>query len=131
MFCQFKKKQYICIAIPKITVIFGGSYEESYTNVRGFYIDRIVKPKYFGIDDTNDSVAKSRKIFDMIADNIEFSFASVYAPQLNAVFSQCWRDVVVGLHDTGATTPEDAFLSDESAYVSALENVDKWLGVRK
>ena len=107
------------------------SYEESYTNIRGYYIDRIVKPKYFGINDTNDSVAKSRKIFDMIADNIEFSFASVYAPQLNAVLSQCWRDVVTGWHDTGATTPEDAFLSDESTYVSALENVDKWLGVRR
>ena len=67
----------------------------------------------------------------MIADNIEFSFASVYAPQLNGVLAQCWRDVVTGWHDTGATTPEEAFLSDESTYVSALENVDTWLGVRK
>lgn len=124
-----------CSSVPTkgdaISAYLQYSYEESYINVRGFYIGRIVKPKYFGIDDTNDSVAKSRKIFDMIADNIEFSFASVYAPQLNGVLAQCWRDVVTGWHDTGATTPEDAFLSDESTYVSALENVDKWLGVRK
>ena len=124
-----------CSSVPTkgeaISAYLQYSYEESYINIRYYYIDRIVKPKYFGINDTNDSVAKSRKIFDMIADNIEFSFASVYAPQLNGVLSQCWRDVVTGRHDTGATTPEDAFLSDESTYVSALENVDKWLGVRR
>ena len=35
------------------------STEESYTNVRGYNINRIVKPKYFGTDDTNGSVTKS------------------------------------------------------------------------
>ena len=57
------------------------STEESYTNVRGYYINRIVKPKYFGTDDTNGSVTKSIAIFNIIADHVEFTFISVYAPQ--------------------------------------------------
>ena len=106
------------------------STEESYTNVRGYYINRIVKPKYFGTDDTNGSVTKSIEIFNMIADNVEFTFISVYAPQLNGVLNQCWRDVVMGDHDAGATTAEAAFTSQEDMYISDLDAVDSWLGLK-
>ena len=106
------------------------STEESYTNVRGYYINRIVKPKYFGTDDTNGSVTKSIEIFNMIADNVEFTFLTVYAPQLNGVLNQCWRAVVMGNHTAGATNAEDAFASQEDMYISDLDAVDTWLGLK-
>ena len=83
------------------------STEESYTNVRGYYINRIVKPKYFGTDDSNGSVSKSIEIFNMIADNVEFTFISIYAPQLNGVLNSCWRNVVTG--SSTATTAQAAY----------------------
>ncbi len=102
------------------------SYEESYTNVRGYYINEIVKQKYFGM---TDSFEKSQEIFDIIADNIEFGFASIYAPQLNAFLNSCWREVVTESNDLGATTAEEAFLLDETMYEVYLEEVDSWLGL--
>ena len=104
------------------------SYEQSYEHVRGYYINRIIKPKYFGTDDTTPSLEKSTKILNEIMDNVEFSFASVYAPQLDGVLSQCWRNVVLGYEDK--TTAEDAFASQEDMYVSDLEAVDTWLGLK-
>ena len=106
------------------------STEESYTNVRGYYINRIVKPKYFGTDDTNGSVTKSIEIFNIIADHVEFTFISVYAPQLNGVLNQCWRDVVSGDHSGGATTAQGAYEADQTNYDTMLEEVDKWLGLK-
>ena len=106
------------------------STEESYTNVRGYYINRIVKPKYFGTDDTNGSVTKSIEIFNIIADHVEFTFISVYAPQLNGILNQCWRDVVRGRHSGGATTAQGAYESDKSNYDTMLDEVDKWLGLK-
>lgn len=105
------------------------STEESYTNVRGYYINRIVKPKYFGTDDTNGSVTKSIAIFNIIADNVEFTFISVYAPQLNGVLNQCWRDVVRGVHAGGATTAQGAYESEQAMYDSDIAAVDSWLGL--
>ena len=106
------------------------STEESYTNVRGYYINRIVKPKYFGTDDTNGSVTKSIELFNIIADNVEFTFISIYAPQLNGVLNNCWRDVVTGNHAGGATTAEGAYSSDSSTFDTMLEEVDTWLGLK-
>ena len=106
------------------------STEESYTNVRGYYINRIVKPKYFGTDDTNGSVTKSIAIFNIIADNVEFTFISVYAPQLNGVLNNCWRDVVTGRHAMNATTAQGAYESDAANYDTMLDEVDTWLGLK-
>ena len=103
------------------------STEDSYTNVRGYYINRIVKPKYFGTDDTNGSVTKSIQIFNIIANNVEFTFISVYAPQLNGVLNSCWRDVVTGRHAMGATTAQGAYESDQTNYDTMLAEVDGWL----
>ena len=103
------------------------STEESYTNVRGYYINRIVKPKYFGTDDTNGSVTKSIQIFNIIADNVEFTFISIYAPQLNSILNSCWRDVVTGDHSMGATTAQGAYESDQTNYDTMLQEVDTWL----
>ena len=102
------------------------SSEESYTNVRGYYINEIVKQKYFGM---SDSLEKSQDIFDIIADNVEFTFISIYAPQLNAILNSCWREVVTESNNLGATTAEDAFLLDEAMYEASLAEVDEWLGL--
>ena len=106
------------------------SAEESYTHVRFHYINRIIKPKYFGTDDTNDALTKSLEIFNIIADNIEFNFTSIYSPQLGGVLAQCWRDVVTGDHDCNATTAKDAYESNQTMYDELLEEVDIWLRVR-
>ena len=104
------------------------STEESYTNVRGYYINRIVKPKYFGTDDSNGSVSKSIEIFNMIADNVEFTFISIYAPQLNGVLNSCWRNVVTG--SSTATTAQAAYEAEQTNFDTALDEVDSWLGLK-
>lgn len=100
------------------------STEESYTNVRGYYINRIVKTKYFG---QSNSVSKSIEIFDIIAANIEFDFFSVYAPQLNSVFNNCWRYVAMGHAEAKGSTPAEAFANDKTTYEDALDQLDSWL----
>ena len=101
------------------------STEESYTNVRGYYINRIVKTKYFG---QNDSVSMSVEIFDIIASNIIFDFFSVYAPQLNDVFNNCWRYVVTeDAENAKGSTPAEAFANDKTTYDEALSKLDTWL----
>ena len=100
------------------------STEESYTNVRGYYINRIVKTKYFG---QSDSVSKSVEIFDIIASNIIFDFFSVYAPQLNDIFNNCWRYVAVGSAEAKGSTPAEAFANDKTTYDEALNKLDTWL----
>ena len=106
------------------------STEVSYATVRRYYIEGIVKPKYFGTDDSNGSVTKSIQIFNIIADNVEFDFLSVYAPQLNGILSSCWRKVIMGEHAYDATTAKDAYESESTVYDVMLEEVDGWLGLR-
>ena len=104
------------------------STEETYTGIRGYYVNKIVKPKYFGTNNSNDSVSKSIEIFNMIADNIEFDFLSVYAPQLHGVLNSCWRNVVTG--DSTYTSAEAAYEADEANFDTALDEVDSWLGLK-
>ena len=103
------------------------STEESYTNVRGYYINRIVKTRYFGTD--LDDSPKSIALFNIIADNVEFTFISIYAPQLNGVLNSCWRAVVTGTHSGGATTAQGAYESDSGNYDLQIAEVDSWLGL--
>lgn len=98
------------------------SSEMSYTDVRGFYIEAVVKQKYFG---TSDSVAKSTAIFNAIASNVEFDFLSIYAPQLDGVLNTCWRNVVRGRD--GFTTASSAFEANQTSYEEKLAAVDQWL----
>ena len=76
-----------------------------------------------------DTFVKSAKIFDIIADNIEFLFASVYAPQLNDVINSCWREVITESNNVSASTAEEAFSLDQATYEACLEDVDSWLGL--
>ena len=101
--------------------------EKSYTDVRAYYANSVVKQKYFGLTDTYE---KSYRLFEIIADNVEFSFASVYAPQLANIITNCWRDVISPSDFTRNRTPEYLFSLDEQTYEITLEDVDKWLGLR-
>lgn len=102
------------------------SSEMSYTDVRGYYIEAVVKQKYFG---TSDSVAKSTAIFNCIASNVEFDFLSIYAPQLDGVLNSCWRNVVRGSANAPATSSE-AYSNNQASFDEKMDEVDKWLGLK-
>ena len=98
------------------------NYEISYTDVRGYYINRIVKPSYFGINDSSLTVAKSIKIFNTIADNVEFGFVSVYAPQLGNVLNTCWREAAMY-----GTTAEAQYETNKDLFDMNIASLDEWL----
>ena len=99
------------------------SYEESYVNIRGFYVNKIIKPKYFGtFDDTQE-----RELVNIILDSIELDVLSVYAPQLNNVLARCWRDVVMGYGSP--TTAKDAYEFEKTNFDTSLESLDYWFGI--
>ncbi|MBE6632618.1 MAG: hypothetical protein E7623_08000 [Ruminococcaceae bacterium] len=96
--------------------------ELSYTNVRAYYIERIIKGKTFGTW-TDGTVEKSVQIFDeCIADHIEFSFITIYAPQLNDVMNNCWRNAV-----TNKSTAWDEFQTKAPTYTSDLQSLKDFL----
>ena len=99
--------------------------EESYTSVRGYYFNRIIKPKYFGTDDSEGTVTNSIALFDIIVANIEFEYWSIYSAQLNDV-AWLWRDAF----RDGATSIESVYLSNESSFIDAIHGTDEWLGLR-
>lgn len=99
--------------------------EESYTSVRGYYFNRIIKPKYFGTDDSEGTVTNSIALFDIIVANIEFEYWTIYSAQLNDI-AWLWRD---GFRDDVASL-ESAYISKESDFVDAIRGTDEWLGLR-
>jgi hypothetical protein len=98
--------------------------EESYTGVRGYYFNRVIKPKFFGTDDSEGTVTKSIALFDIIISNIEFDFMTIYSMALNNI-NHLWRSACYG---TGSL--ESTFISRESQFNDALISCDVWLGLR-
>ena len=98
--------------------------EESYTGVRGYYFNRVIKPKFFGTDDSEGTVTKSIALFDIIISNIEFDFMTIYSMPLNNI-NHLWR---TACYDIG--TLESAFLGKEATFNEALISCDVWLGLR-
>ena len=98
--------------------------EESYTSVRGYYFNRIIKPKYFGTDDSEGTVTRSIALFDIIVANIEFEFWNIYSAQLNNI-AWLWRDTV-----GREGTLESEFNASAEAFNKALVETDAWLGLR-
>jgi hypothetical protein len=97
--------------------------EESYTSVRGYYFNRIIKPKYFGTDDSEGTVSNSIALFDIIVANVEFTFWNIYSAQLNDI-AWLWRDTV-----GKSGTLESEFSAHEEAYNTAIKETDAWLGL--
>ena len=99
--------------------------EESYTSVRGYYFNRIIKPKYFGTDDSEGTVTNSIALFDIIIDNIEFEYWTIYSAQLNNI-AWLWRD---SFRDN-KTSLGAAYSEQTQKYEEAIKATDIWLGLR-
>ena len=100
------------------------SSEETASSVIGYYYYRIIKPKYFGTDDYDSPMSSTIAVFDMIVDNIELDYWTIYSPQLNNV-AWLWRDTV----NKEGVDLKEAFLEDEKNYLQALKDTDAWLGL--
>jgi hypothetical protein len=98
--------------------------EESYTSVRGYYFNRIVKPKYFGTDDSLGTVSKSVELFDIIISNITFDFWTIYAPQLGQL-TWVWRTSLL----PDWNTMEAQYVSRQTELDEALLSMDIWFGL--
>ena len=99
--------------------------EESYTGVRGYYFNRIIKPKFFGTDDSEGTVTNSIALFDIIIANIKFDYGYIFSQQLNSI-QTLWRHTVV---DKSKPTMESAFMAKYDAYQKAIKETDEWLGL--
>ena len=92
--------------------------EESFTSVRGYYFNRVVKPKFFGTDDSQGTVSESIAMFDQIVNNIKFDRASVYSDQLGGMNS-LWCDAV---DDEDGRTLEEIFEERREQLDEALKS---------
>ncbi len=105
--------------------------EQSYKDVRGYYFEKIVKDKYFGVDDTNGTVTKSQQIFTMILDSVYYDVAIIYSPVINDI-TWLWKD---NIEKDGSL--ENAFKSNTNSgggnlrtqeqYEQALRDFDAWM----
>ena len=99
--------------------------EYSYTHVRGYYFEKIIKPKWFGTDDTDGHVTKSITIFTKIINNLSYSFETIYGPMIaNKVINRVWRDTV-----HGGGTIQGKYEANKTAYDNALKDLDAWFGL--
>ena len=96
--------------------------ERSYTQVLGYYFNRVVKPKYFGQDDQLGTVTHSIKAFDAIIHNIEFEFCNVYSLELGGI-GNIWGDAYAG-----DITLEQAYNVRVEDYRRALDELNSRIG---
>ena len=106
--------------------------EESYTDVRKYYFERIVKSKFFGAEeDADGTVEKSQDMFDMIVDSIELSVDRIYSTLL-ADIGWLWRDNILRGNGTPiATSFQSNTLSgcgprDRQQYMDAIDSFNAW-----
>ncbi len=93
-----------------ISAFYQLATELSYTDVRAVYIERIVKPRFFGVDDEDGTVTKSIKIFDIIASTTKLTFVDIYSASLRDI-GWLWQDNV----DRSDMSLADAFRSNENS----------------
>ncbi len=98
--------------------------ELSYKDVRGYYFEKVVRGKDFGVNDTDGTVSKSIRIFDMIMDNLQFDYWALYSASLGDIM-HLFRSTVAHTEDT----LENQFKAKESTYNDALRAADVWLGL--
>ena len=100
------------------------STEESYAGVRGYYFNRIIKPKFFGTDDSEGTVTKSIALFDIIVDNIKFDFVTIYSYQLSNI-AHLWRGAAFSTE-----TLTQRYNAKKDAFEDAIKKTDEFLGLR-
>lgn len=101
--------------------------EYSYTYVRGYYFEKIIKPKWFGTDDSDGHVSNSITIFTTIINNLSYGFETIYGPMINNVINAVWKQNVQAVDSTG--TIQASYNAGKNGYDSALKDVDKWFGL--
>ena len=99
--------------------------EESYTGVRGYYFNRIIKPKFFGTDDSEGTVTRSIALFDIIVANIKFDYCYIYSMQLNNI-NHLWRNALLADQNDSL---EKLYLANKSNFESAIQTTDAWFGL--
>jgi hypothetical protein len=67
--------------------------EEARTTIRGYYINRVVRAKFFGQNDSQGTVTESIEMADIIMNNIVLYRGSVLSDQLGGINS-LWCDAV-------------------------------------
>ena len=100
------------------------STEISYTSVRGYYFNRIIKPKYFGTDDSEGTISKSWELFNVITNNIRFDFYQIYSAQLNYLH---WDFRTSLLEDWPSIS--QSYNQKVANYEDALLKLDAWFGL--
>ena len=96
--------------------------EKSHNQVLGYYFNRVVKPRYFGMDDQLGTVTHSIQAFDTIIHNIEFEFCNVYSEQLGGI-GNIWGDAYAG-----DITLEQAYNVRVEDYRRALDELNSRIG---
>ena len=104
--------------------------EYSNQNVRGYYFERIIMPKFFGTDDSDGHVTKSIAIFYTIIDNLEYDFATIYTSMLGGVVRTCWTyNVVDSTGKPYSDTVLKKFSENRTMYEERLEDLNRWFGL--
>jgi hypothetical protein len=99
--------------------------EYTYTDVRGYYFNRIIKPKFFGTDDSEGTVTKSIALFDIIVSNIKFDYCNIYSMQLNNI-NYLWRSAC---QPDAEETLESLYNADKADFEQAIRETDAWFGL--
>jgi len=107
--------------------------EKSYTDVREFYFTRIIRSKFFGTDDSDGSVTKSVKIFNIIVNSVELTVDTIYSRSINDI-AWLWRDNI--LRGEGAslsaafqenTLSGGGLVKTKAQYEEKLAAFDAWI----
>ena len=101
--------------------------EDSYTTVRGYYFNRIIKPKYFGTDDANGTVTKSIMIFDMLfqSNSLRFDLCDVYSAQLETVNS-VWLNLC---DPENGKSSDELYFGNSELLTQEIKDLDAWFGL--
>ncbi len=101
------------------------SSELSYTDVRGYYFDKVIRGKNLGLDDTDGTVTKSIRIFNMIINNLQFDYWALYSASLGDIM-HLFRYTVTA---PSGTTLENRYKASQGVYDEALKTADIWFGL--
>jgi hypothetical protein len=87
----------------------------------------VVKPKFFGTDDSEGTVTRSVALFDIIVANIKFDYCYIYSQQLNNI-NHLWRAAALA---TETDSLEKRYNNNKEAFEKAIMETDAWLGLRE
>ena len=101
-----------------------GAYAPKKSGTLGYYFNRVLKPKFFGVDDaiSTMTITKSIEIFDVLMYNIEFEFCNVYSSELGGI-GDIWGDAY-----SNNKTLEQAYNARKEEYRQALDELNSRIG---